>query len=85
MYQFKETMQLTFKPPDDDQAVEKAVERFRANPEFMAFSGIKQLDKNGRRKGQHEFSAEVVAAICRAWLAATEEPPMKRIQLDWRG
>lgn len=82
MYQFDQ-LNLTFEQLDK-RTVQKAIDRFRDSAEFMAFAGIK-LGFGEKRRPQNEVNAEVVAAICRAWLAATEEPPMKRIQVDWRG
>lgn len=75
-------MQLTFDELDE-QTIEKATARFLGNHEMVAFSGIKFRDGD-RHKGRHEVNAEIVAAICRAWLAATDEPPMKGVQIGGR-
>lgn len=77
-------MKLTFKHPDDT-TVEKAVARFRQNPEYLAIAGIKIKNKPTGWDSEHgvdvgwfqernkQVDAEIVAAICRAWLAATED------------
>ena len=77
-------MKLTFKHPDD-QAVEAAIARFRQSPACVAFAGIKikarpptwemgkGFDGGWTQEQNAKVDAEIVAAICRAWLAATDE------------